>query len=259
MNFSMIIEKIYRYSDKVVIGARMIHLIENNRNSVWSEVCTVIGRYKLDQISFYIKEFTSNSSSILILGCPTDIQKNINKTFKNVEFLDFSNSDGLKKSLKNKDQYQLILIPFLGIMSVIDHEEQENILKILRDYIIPSGKLVFDVDIPDMQVMLCDPATTFFEHQIHNDQKSGSIIINTQRDYDEYTQTINLNIFVEFLDPSGAVDRKIMNQIFSRYTFRWEMYNLLLLCGYKSIDLYGDYEGNYFSENSHSMIWVSSF
>ena len=187
------------------------------------------------------------------------VQKNINKTFKNVEFLDFSNSDGLKKSLKNKDQYQLILIPFLGIMSVIDHEEQENILKILRDYIIPSGKLVFDVDIPDMQVMLCDPATTFFEHQIYNDQKSGSIIINTQRDYDEYTQTINLNIFVEFLDPSGAVDRKIMNQIFSRYTFRWEMYNLLLLCGYKSIDLYGDYEGNYFSENSHSMIWVSSF
>ena len=57
----------------------MIHLIENNRNSVWSEVCTVIGRYKLDQISFYIKEFTSNSSSILILGCPIDIQKDINK------------------------------------------------------------------------------------------------------------------------------------------------------------------------------------
>ena len=79
MNFSMIIEKIYRYSDKVVIGARMIHLIENNRNSVWSEVCTVIGRYKLDQISFYIKELHFNLA-VQLLNEAGKIQANFSNS-----------------------------------------------------------------------------------------------------------------------------------------------------------------------------------
>ena len=237
----------------------MIHLVDNINDSVWSEVCTIIGRYKLDQISFYIKEFVSSSSSILILGCPTDIQKEITEKFENLTFLNFFNSEELEESLKDKQKYELIIIPFLAMMSVVDHREQEKILKILKNHILPSGKLVFDIETPDMQVMLCDPSTIFFEEQINIPEKPDSIMLHTQRDFEEYTQILHLKVFAEFLDSSGVVTCKIMHQIKSRYTFKWEMYNLLLLCGFDVIDIYGDHSKGDFTEESPNMVWVSSF
>ena len=238
----------------------MIHLIDKIENPAWSEVCKAIAHHKIDQISFYINEFHSYKGLVLILGCPSTLQNDINKMFKNVDFVDLVSSIHLEESLTLKEEkYELIIIPFLGIMSVIDYQEQEKILGILKKHIIPTGKLIFDMEAPDMQVMLCDPAVIFFENQLELENQLDSMIIHTQRDYQEYTQTIELKIFVEFLDHLGVVNRKIMHQMESRYTFRWEMHNLLNLCGLKVRDVYGDYYKEDFTEENSNMIWVAEF
>ena len=235
----------------------MIHLIDNTKNSVWAEVCTAIGQQKLSQISFYRDGFCHDADIVLMLGCPKNLQDDVNNNFNNINFIDFVSSVHLEKALESKEKkYNIIIIPFLGMMSVIDHHEQEKILRILINHMAPLGKLIFDIETPDMQVMLCDPSTVFFESQLNRFNDSDSMIIQTQRDYQEYTQTIELKVFAEILDPLGIVKRKIMHQINTRYTFRWEMHNLIILCGLEVEDIFGDYDRVDFNEQSSNMIWV---
>ena len=236
----------------------MIHLIDNTKNSVWGEVCAAIGQHKLSQISFYKDEICDDKDIVLMLGCPKNLQDDVNNSFNNIDFMDFVSSVYLEEALKLKEKkYNLIIIPFLGMMSVIDHHEQEKILRILMNYMAPFGKLIFDIETPDMQVMLCDPSTIFFENEINAFNDNDSMIIQTQRDYQEYTQTIELKVFAEILDHLGIVKRKIMHQINTRYTFRWEMHNLIILCGLKVEDIFGGYDRIDFNEQSSNMIWVT--
>jgi hypothetical protein len=56
--------------------------------------------------------------------------------------------------------------------------------------------------------------------------------------------------------PDGKTDRLV--QVFPmRYFFRYELEHLLELCGYKIIDLFGDFDKSAYSVGSREMIFVA--
>jgi hypothetical protein len=111
--------------------------------------------------------------------------------------------------------------------------------------------------VPDPDVILGDPATLYHLMDINNARDGGKLIFYHQRDYDDYEQIGDSKVEVEFVDSDGIVVQKVVHDLSFRYTFRWEMYHLLRICGFEILSLHGDFDGNDFDEKSDSMIWVA--
>ena len=92
---------------------------------------------------------------------------------------------------------------------------------------------------------------------VDNEEDGGKLVFYHQRYYDDYEQIVETKIVVEFVDAQGIVREKIVHDLSFRYTFRWEMYHLLRICGFEILSLQGDFDGNPFNAESERMIWVA--
>ena len=113
------------------------------------------------------------------------------------------------------------------------------------------------MEVPDPSVMLCDPSILYHELDLDTQQDS-SVTIYTQRDYDFFSQIGLLKIVAEHIDASGLVTKRTLHELGFRYTFRWEMFQLLKLCGFTSIQLFSDFNMESFDERSTKMVWVAT-
>jgi hypothetical protein len=141
-------------------------------------------------------------------------------------------------------------------MSITQPEEQQKFLGQISRVLSTNGILILDMEVPDPSVMLCDPAVLYHERDLRSELDSR-VTLYTQRDYDFHSQIGLLKVVAEHIDRTGLVTKRIFHDLEFRYTFRWEMYQLLKLCGFTSIELFSDFDRGSFDENSRKMIWVA--
>ena len=127
----------------------------------------------------------------------------------------------------------------------------------MRRVLKPGGNLIVEMNVPDQDVILGDPATLYHLMDVENKQDDGKLVFYHQRYYDDYEQIVETEIVVEFVDIQGIVQEKIVHDLFFRYTYRWEMYHLLRICGFEILSLQGDFDDNPFDADSDRMIWIA--
>ena len=157
------------------------------------------------------------------------------------------------------EKYQLATIPFRPFQHLVTIEEQKACLNSIRRHLEPKGRLVFDVFNPNFERLIANPRYTQETVDLpETKMPDGRKVRRTSRiagfHRDQQYNDIELIYYVTY--PDGRTDRFVQS-FPMRYFFRFEIEYLLELCGFKLIDIFGDFDKSVYSEDSLEMIFVA--
>ena len=245
----------------------------------WSDVYDSVYAYVRQDLPFYVEEAVASGGPVLELGCGTGrVSLAIARAGVNVTGLD-SSPEMLEQARLKVDTlphgsgtltllqedmrrfkldrtFPLVIVPFRGFLSLLTVEDQTTTLLNVRRHLAPGGRLVFNVFVPDLDMLTQDGDVPRHLRDVTDPDTGASYVLWHLSDFDNYSQTISARLIIERLDDRGAVDRRIYRDFQLRYAHRWEIHHLLTSCGYEILDLYGDFDRIAFDEDSTEMIWV---
>jgi SAM-dependent methyltransferase len=177
--------------------------------------------------------------------------KNVQKRVKLIE--------GNMTDFATGDKYNLATIPFRPFQHLLAVAQQKACLTCIRHHLARGGKLVFDVFNPDFERLIANPRYTRETVDLPPtklpdgrmlSRNSRTAEFHREQQYNDY----ELIYYVTY--PDGKTDR-LVESFPLRYYFRYEMEHLLELCGFKIIDLFGDFDRSAYSEESREMIFIA--
>ena len=246
----------------------------------WADVYDAVYSYVRDDIPFYLGEALSVGGPVLELGCGTGrVAIPIAQT--GVDVVGIDNSDAMLEQARTKAErlgpgagtlklidadmrdfsldttFDLAIIPFRGFLALLTVEDQRRSLMRIREHLNIGGRLVFNIFVPDIHMLLQEGDTPHHLRDVTDPDTGITYILWQQSGYDLHNQIIDVRVIIEELDDQRAVVRKLYRDFQLRYAFRWEVYHLLMSCGFEVVDLYGDFERSPFDETSGEMVWVA--
>ncbi len=240
--------------------------------------------YDPSDIAFYVEEATNCGSTVLELGCGTG-RITIPIANAGIDIVGVEISPDMLEIARAKvaempsvvadritlaqgdmcdfdlgRTFDLVLIPFRVFICLMTVEEQKQALRNIHRHMNDGAKLIINFFDPDLREILD-----------HNERmRSNQILMNQFRhpstgnpvkewstwDYDLTEQTIEeVRNYVE-QDFQGNILKSTTVKLRVRYIFRWEMYHLLELCGFRVETLYGDFDRSPFKARAEQ-IWVA--
>ena len=115
-------------------------------------------------------------------------------------------------------------------------EDTERALLNIRRHLTPGGKLIFDIFVPDINMMVQEGDVPYHFRDVTDPKTGRHLIIWNQASYDSHSQIMSIRSTIEELDLSGRVASKMYRDFALRYMFRWEMHHLLRACGYDILE-----------------------
>ena len=246
----------------------------------WADVYDAVYSYVRDDIPFYLGEALSIEGPVLELGCGTG-RVAIPIAQAGVDVVGIDNSHAMLEQarlkvdslgpgagtleLVNADMrdfsldttFDLAIIPFRGFLALLTVEDQRRALMRIREHLNIGGRLVFNIFVPDIHMLLQVGDTPYHLRDVTDPDTGITYILWQQSSFDLHNQIIDARIIIEELDDQRAVVKKLYRDFQLRYAFRWEVYHLLVSCGFEVVDLYGDFERSPFDETSAEMVWVA--
>ncbi|MDP6452498.1 MAG: class I SAM-dependent methyltransferase [SAR202 cluster bacterium] len=253
---------------------------EKSQYDPWADVYDSVYSYVRDDIPFYLGEALSVEGAVLELGCGTgrvaipiaqtgvdvvgidnsqamldQAQIKADRLGPGAGSLDLVNADMRDFSLDTT--FDLAIIPFRGFLALLTVEDQRRALLNIRRHLNIGGRLVFNIFVPDIQMLLQVGDTPYHLRDVTDPEADITYVLWQQSSYDIHEQIIDVRISIEELDDHRAVVKKFYRDFQLRYAFRWEVYHLLASCGFEIVDLYGDFDRTPFDETSGEMVWVA--
>ncbi len=245
----------------------------------WADIYDAVFSYVVDDVPFYIDEAKQAGGAALELGCGTGrIAIPISLNGVDVVGLD-SSASMLERAQRKADaagatnltllhgdmrdfavsrQFSLVIIPFRGLLSLLTVEDEARTLLNIKRLLAPGGKLIFDIFVPDLNMLLQDGDVPYHFQDVCDPSTGKRMVLWNQASYDAFSQVMSIRTTIEEIDGYGRVASKLYRDFALRYIFRWEMHHLLRACGYDVLALYGDFERGPFDERSADMVWVAA-
>ena len=153
--------------------------------------------------------------------------------------------------------FPLATIPFRGFQALLSVEDQVRALNSIRRHLMPDGRLVFSMFVPDPNLALETGDVPRHTNDLTDPETGTDYVLYQQVSYDTHHQLASVRIIIEELDQDSAVARKLYRDYRLRYSYRWEVYHLLRSNGFEIEALYGDFEYSEFDEDSEEMVWMA--
>ena len=157
------------------------------------------------------------------------------------------------------ETYQLITIPFRAFQHLVSIEEQKGCLTSIKKHLAPGGLLIFDVFHPYPPRLVHNPEyMTEVEDLPETQLPDGRTVRRTSRiaGFHRDQQYNDIELIYYISHPDGRTER-LVQAFRMRYYFRYELEHLLDLCGFRVVELFGDFNKSEFSSDSPEMIFVS--
>jgi SAM-dependent methyltransferase len=237
------------------------------------------GAVILDDIPFYVdlaREAGAAGQRVLELGCGTG-RVTIPIAQAGVEVCGLDNSpamlavaerkakaEGLHNvswcvgdmaSLKLSGSFGLAIIPFRSFLLLLTVEQQKSCLACIREHLVDSGRLalnIFNPSIPAIADWLGAKRGMWQRHQEEQRRELWST-----REYHLSTQQLDEVRAEVQLDDAGAIISRVERNLRLRWVYRFEMEHLLALTGFEVEALYGWFDRQEFSDESHDMVWIA--
>jgi hypothetical protein len=156
-----------------------------------------------------------------------------------------------------ENAFSLVIIPFRGFLSLMTVEDQERTLEGIRRCLAPEGRLVFNVFVPDLEMLVQEGDTAYHLRDVTDPATGDRFVLWHQSGYDNHNQIVFVRLIVDQLDAQGTATKRFYRDYHLRYVHRWEMHHLLARCGFEVLDLLGDFRRSAFDETSTEMVWVA--
>ena len=245
----------------------------------WADIYDSVFSYVNEDIPFYVDEAVRSGGPVVELGCGTG-RVALQIALGGIDVVGLDSSSLMIKKARQKaeqkgvsnlklvqadmidfkfdDKFPLAIVPFRGLLSLLSVEDTERTLLNIRRHLTPGGKLIFDIFVPDLNMMVQEGDVPYHFRDVTDPKTGRRLVIWNQASYDPHSQIMSIRSTIEELDLSGRVASKMYRDFALRYMFRWEMHYLLRACGYDILELYGDFRRQDFDENSTEMVWVAT-
>lgn len=157
-----------------------------------------------------------------------------------------------------KQQFSLVCIPFNSFLLLLSVAEQFQALLAIRKHLIPSGRLIIDIFVPDLDRLVSDQGVEPSKGERIESDSDQQLILREQSFCDNFNQIITARNIIEQRDPEGKLAQTVLKEYQLRYIHRFEMQHLLAAAGYNVLDIYGSYERHSLDEEDPRMIWVAT-
>jgi ubiquinone/menaquinone biosynthesis C-methylase UbiE len=157
--------------------------------------------------------------------------------------------------------FGLAMIPARSFLHLLDPPDQVQTLNRVYRHLLPEGKLVLNLFVPNLRIIAEHSASTgqmLRYRRAYTDPASGRrVSVWESRRYDVHRQRIHQKFRYEELDKDGEVLSTRYRGYTLCYIWPREMEHLLVRCGFEELELYGGFERQPFDERSSEQIWVA--
>ena len=246
----------------------------------WAGIYDSLYSYVREDIPFYVEMAKEAGGPVLELGCGTG-RVTLPIAEAGVEIVGLDSSEAMLEAASRKlerlsprgtatltrgdmtelpaeyeGRFSLVIVPFRGFLSLLTVPEQERTLEGVRRSLAPGGRLAFNVFAPDLRMLVEDGDAAHHLRDVTDPETGNRLVVWHQSSHDNHNQVIFVRLIVDALDDVGKVAERVYHDYELRYVHRWEMYHLLLRCGFEVLDLFGDFDGSEFDDTSGEMVWV---
>ncbi|MCX6826628.1 MAG: class I SAM-dependent methyltransferase [candidate division Zixibacteria bacterium] len=231
---------------------------------------------------FYLRSAAASAGRILDLGCGTgrillpiaeqgcqitglDLSEYmLSKCRQKLKSIANSSTDhvqlvqGDMTNFKLDNTFKLAIIPFHAFQHLIGIAHQLGCLSSINRHLVMKAKLIFDVFYVDFRIIndprLSDEVEDFEEYELPD----GRRIRRTHRvaGFHPTEQYNDVEMIYYLTNPDGKAKR-IVHAFPMRYFFRYEMEHLLERCGFRVIELYGNFDESPLVHDSPEMIFIA--
>ena len=193
-------------------------------------------------------------SSYMLRKCQDKLDKQSKEVKERVKLIQGNMTD-----FNTDEMYSLVTIPFRVFQHLLTTKEQKACLNCVNRHLVPQGLLIFDVFHPLPSRLVYDPKYTVeVEDLPEMALPDGRTLRRTTRisGFHRDQQYNDIEIIYYVSHPDGRTERLVEAFPF-RYFFRYEVEHLLDICGFKVIDLFGNFDMSNFSADSTEMIFIA--
>ena len=245
----------------------------------WAHLYDSVYSYVKEDIPFYVEEARKSGGPVLELGCGTG-RVSIPIAGSGVDVVGLDSSEAMIEVASTKARrltpeagsltlvradmrdfsldpgFRLVVVPFRGFLSLLTVEDQIAALLNVKRHMRPGARLVFNIFVPDPDMLVQDSDVAYHLRDVTDPDSGARYVLWHQSSYDNHNQVVSTRVVIEELDKGGTMTRRTYRDFQLRYSHRWEMEHLLTRCGFKVIDLFGDFNRSPFDETSLEMVWV---
>ncbi len=156
------------------------------------------------------------------------------------------------------ESFSLVTVPFRPFQHLISTEEQRSCLHCVHKHLDSGGLLILDLFHPFLPALYEAKYQVEIEDFAERGLPDGRRIRRTHRNLAIHRdkQYLECEMVYHISYPDGRKERHVQSFPF-RYFFRYEVEHLLELSGFKTLKLFGDFDGSRFSSESAEMIFVA--
>lgn len=162
------------------------------------------------------------------------------------------------RSLSLKKDFETILCPFCMFNFLLSIKDQERALLSISKLMNNKSKIIFDLlTINTFSDALYDNSLKHFSTFKSSDE-SSMIEIYTSNTFYQQTQIFSQERFFRKYDHNNVFIEEIHTNMKNRFFFLGEFKLLLDKCGYKILNIYGNYKLSSYSKDSQNLIVVAT-
>ncbi len=193
-----------------------------------------------------------DSSEEMLQVCREAVRSEAEETRSRVELL-----SGDMREFDLSRTFMLITMPFRPFQHLITVEDQTRCLERVRTHLAPDGKFILDVFNPDLDMLVKDNLGEEYCEEAEVALPDGRLLERryriVSRDLSAQTSEIELIYCVRL--PDGSEERHV-HAFLLRHLFRFELEHLLVRCGFRVEQVYGDFDRSAFGPKSPAEIII---
>lgn len=234
-------------------------------------------------IDFYVEEAKKSAGEVLELGCGTGriliptaragvVITGIDRSLPMLEIARRKTAElptpvreritlleGDMRSFKTDHKFDLVTVPFRAFLHLLTVDDQKQALKNIHRHLDDRGRLIFNIFDPNIDIIAAHrgymgESIKKISDFIHP-ENGRRVIAWDSRVYDLAEQKIRETRMFDEIGNDGRVLNRWYVPLELRFIYRYEMEHLLELCGFRILDLFGDYDRSEFVHGGEQ-IWI---
>jgi len=152
--------------------------------------------------------------------------------------------------LEPTGKYALVVAPFRVFMHLLEVEKQLKALTVLHGMLLPGGKLIFDLFVPNLS-MLSEGISDRIDFE--GEYEPGkSLKRYSSMEADPINQISRISFRLEWEEDGKTVSRSWHSSL--RFFFRYELEHLLCRSPFQRFEIFGDFQQNPLTYSSREFI-----